>query len=105
MEQIYCPEKWCKFKRIEVKLATVLSQSKRLKLAYELNEEFREIFESHHSVEEGKESLLEWIKKAQEIYSDTLTMLRNHIDGIYNYFLNRTTSGVIVGNQQSSQTD
>ena len=56
-----------------VKLATVLSQSKRLKLAYELKEEFREIFESHHSVSEGKESLLEWIKKAQPIYSDTLT--------------------------------
>ena len=80
-----------------VKLATVLSQSKRLKLAYELKEEFREIFESHHSVEEGKELLLEWIKKAQPMYSDTLTMLRNHIDGICNYFLNRTTSGVMEG--------
>ena len=34
-----------------LKLATVLSQSKRLKLAYELKEEFREIFESHHSVQ------------------------------------------------------
>jgi len=78
-----------------IKLATVLSQSKRIKLAYELKEEFRDIFESHHSVEEGKKLLLEWIKKAQPIYSDTLTMLRNHIDGICNYFLNRTTSGVM----------
>ena len=34
-----------------IKLATVLSQSKRIKLAYELKEEFRDIFESHHSVE------------------------------------------------------
>jgi transposase len=48
-------------------------------------------------VEEGKKSLLEWIKKAQPIYSDTLTMLRNHIDGICNYFLNRPTSGVMEG--------
>ena len=78
-------------------MATVLSQSKRLKLAYELKEEFREIFESHHSVEKGKELLLEWIKKAQSIYSDTVTMLRNHIEGICNYFLNRTTSGVMEG--------
>ncbi|WP_333093224.1 MULTISPECIES: transposase [unclassified Microcoleus] len=84
-------------KEQRIKLATVLSQSKRLKLAYELKEEFREIFESHHSVEEGKKSLLEWIKKAQPIYSDTLTMLRNHIHGICNYFLNRTTSGVMEG--------
>lgn len=80
-----------------IKLATVLSQSKRIKLAYELKEEFRDIFESHHSVEEGKKLLLEWIKKAQPIYSDTLTMLRNHIDGVCNYFLNRTTSGVMEG--------
>jgi transposase len=42
-----------------------------------------------------EKSLLEWIKKAQPIYSDTLTMLRNHIDGICNYFLNGTTSGVM----------
>lgn len=80
-----------------IKLATVLSQSKRVKLAYELKEQFREIFASDHSVEEGKQSLLEWIKKAQPIYSDTLTMLRNHIDGICNYFVNRTTSGVMEG--------
>ena len=42
-----------------IKVATVLSQSKRIKLAYELKEEFRDICESHHSVEEGKKSLLE----------------------------------------------
>lgn len=75
-------------------MGTFLSQSKCLKLVYELKEEFTGILAIHHSVEEGKESLLEWIKKAQPIYSDTLTMLRNHIDGICNYFLNRTTSGV-----------
>ena len=80
-----------------IKLATVLSKYKRIKLVYELKQEFREIFESHNSVEEGKKSLLEWIKKAQPIYSDTLTILRNHIDGICNYFLNRTTSGVMEG--------
>ena len=62
-----------------------------------MKEEFRDIFESHHNVEEGKKLLLEWIKKAQPIYSDTLTMLRNHIDGICNYLLNRTTSGVMEG--------
>jgi transposase len=56
-----------------------------------------EICLSPDSGEDGKKSLLEWIKKAQPIYSDTLTMLRNHIDGICNYFLNRTTSGVMEG--------
>ncbi|MEG4862173.1 MULTISPECIES: transposase [unclassified Microcoleus] len=59
-----------------------------------MKEALRDIFESHHSVEKGGKSLLEWIKKAQPIYSDTLTMLRNHLDGICNYFLSRTTSGV-----------
>jgi transposase len=38
-------------KEERIKLATVLSQSKRIKLFYQLKEEFRDIFESHHSVE------------------------------------------------------
>ncbi len=46
-----------------IKLATVLSQSKRIKLAYELKEEFRDIFESHPSVEEGKNYWLNGLRK------------------------------------------
>ena len=41
-----------------VKLEVILSYSKRLRLAYELKEEFREIFETCKTVEEGKEQLV-----------------------------------------------
>ncbi|WP_293318396.1 ISL3 family transposase [Microcoleus sp. PH2017_15_JOR_U_A] len=81
----------------KVKLADILKHSKRLKLAYELKEEFRDIFERSETVEAGKEQLLAWLKKARSVYCDVLTTIRNHLDGICNYFLNRTTSGVMEG--------
>jgi transposase len=81
----------------QIKLAVILSQSGRLKLAYELKEEFRSIFENRHTVESGKEQLLEWLQKARPVYTDALATIRNHLDGICNYFLNRTTSGVMEG--------
>ncbi len=81
----------------KVKLADILKHSKRLKLAYELKEEFRDIFERSQTVEAGQEQLLTWLKKARSVYCDVLTTIRNHLDGICNYFLNRTTSGVMEG--------
>jgi len=81
----------------KVKLADILEHSKRLKLAYELKEEFRNIFERSQTVEAGKEQLLAWLKKARSVYCDVLTTIRNHLDGICNYFLHRTTSGVMEG--------
>lgn len=80
-----------------VKLEVILSHSKRLKLAYELKEEFREIFETCRTVEEGREQFAKWLKKARSIYCDVITTIRNHLDGICNYFLSRTTSGVMEG--------
>jgi len=80
-----------------IKLARILSHSKRLKTAYELKEEFREIFETCTTVEEGKVHLLRWLRKARTIYCNVLTTIYNHLDGICNYFLNRTTSGGMEG--------
>lgn len=81
----------------KVKLADILKHSNRLKLAYELKEEFRDIFERSQTVEAGQEQLLPWLKKAHSVYCDVLTTIRNHLDGICNYFLSRTTSGVMEG--------
>ena len=79
------------------KLEVILRHSKRLKLAYELKEEFREIFENCQTVEEGREHFIKWIQKARSIYCDVITTIWNHLDGICNYFLSRTTSGVMEG--------
>lgn len=80
-----------------VKLEVILSSSQRLRLAYNFKEEFREIFETCKTVESGKGCLLDWLRKARSVYGDVLTTIRNHLDGICNYFLSRTTSGVVEG--------
>jgi transposase len=79
------------------KLALMLRQSPRLRLAYQLKEEFRAICEADHSVEQGKALLLNWVKQARPVYDAVLSRIRNHLDGICNYFRNRTTSGVMEG--------
>lgn len=84
-------------KEEQFNLDAILKQSKRLRKAYELKESFREIFKAKISVEEGKAKLLAWLEKADSIYSEVLKTIRNHLDGICNYFKNRTTSGVMEG--------
>ena len=81
----------------KTKLEEILSRSSRLRSAYECKEEFRDIFEKSTNVEEGKLRLEEWLNKARAVYCDAITTVRNHIDGICNYFINRTTSGVMEG--------
>lgn len=80
-----------------VKLEIILSHAKRLQLAYELKEEFREIFETCKTVESGRNHLVKWLRKARFIYCDVIPTIRNHLDGICNYFLSRTTSDVMEG--------
>lgn len=78
-------------------LAKILNRSKRLKKAYEWKEEFRAIYEQSLTVEEGKRQFKEWLRKAREVYSEVIGTIRNHLDGISNYFRNRTTSGAMEG--------
>lgn len=81
----------------KLKLDTILSHSPRLRKAYEFKEEFRSIFESHQTPEEGKLKILRWLKHARSVYCDVIETIRSHLDGICNYFLSRTTSGVMEG--------
>ncbi len=73
------------------KLLDILGQSTRLRIAYELKEEFRNIYETSKTVEEGRTELEKWLEKAKIVYCDALSTIRNHFEGICNYFLNRTT--------------
>ncbi|MCY7331863.1 MAG: transposase, partial [Pseudanabaena sp. CAN_BIN31] len=71
--------------------------SKRLRLAYNLEEDFRNIFETCKTPEEGHEQLQAWIKKAHSVYGKVLETITTHLDDICNYFTHRTTSGVMEG--------
>ncbi|WP_245555349.1 ISL3 family transposase [Baaleninema simplex] len=79
------------------KLEAVLKQSKRLRKAYQLKEDFREIYETTQDPESGKNKFKEWLCKAQSIYGDAVKTIRNHLNTICNYFLSRTTNGVMEG--------
>lgn len=81
----------------QLKLDAILSHSQRLRKAYEFNEEFREIFETHQTPEEGKLEILRWLQTARSVYCDVIQTVRSHLDGICHYFLSRTTSGVMEG--------
>jgi transposase len=37
------------------------------------------------------------MEKAAQFYGNAIKMIKNHIDGICNYFISRTTSGVMEG--------
>jgi transposase len=78
-------------------LEQLLKTSKRLRKAYTYKEEFRLIYEDSKTVEEGKEKFTEWLKKANCIYGQVISTIQNHLDTICNYFLSRTSSGVMEG--------
>lgn len=81
----------------QTRLNSYLKQNRRLRKAYELKEELRNIFESAIAVEEGKCQIVRWLNKGRQIYSDTSKTIRNHLEGICQYFANRVTSGIMEG--------
>ena len=81
----------------KIKLEDILKYSKHLRLAYTLKEDFRTIFETCRTPKDGYEQLQAWLQKAKVVYGAVLETIRNHLDNICNYFLNRTSSGVMEG--------
>jgi transposase len=78
-------------------LEQILRCSTRLKKAYEWKEEFRAIYEQPLSIEAGKEKIKQWLGQAQTIYCEVIGTIQSHLDGICNYFRNRTTNGAMEG--------
>jgi transposase len=79
------------------KLEKILNSSERLKTAYELKEAFRVIYETEQSPESASSQLELWINKASSLYNDSVKTIRNHLDGICNYFTHRTTNATMEG--------
>jgi transposase len=78
-------------------LEELLSQSPSLKIAYELKEELREIYETSRSIKMGIRKLEKWLVYARFFFGKTAETLAKHIQEICHYFVNRTTSGVMEG--------
>lgn len=80
-------------------LDKVYAASPSLKEAHQLKEEFREIFNSEYTVEQGGEALRGWMAKAKRagVFTETLKTIHNWFDSIVNYFAHRTTNGPAEG--------
>ncbi len=79
------------------KLEMALGKSECLRIAYEMKEKFREIYETNLTVKKGQAKIKEWLNHAQVFFRASASTIENHFESICNYFLNRTTSGVMEG--------
>ena len=79
------------------RLDSYLDSSKRLRKAYAYKEEFRAIYEELLTVEAGRQKMMNWLEKAKEVYSRAVRTIREHMDGICQYFKSRISSGVMEG--------
>ena len=78
-------------------LEQVLSESPCLRIAYEMKEEFRLIYQTSKTFKSGQLQIEEWLRYAQLFYQEATQTIRKHLSGICNYFISRTTSGVMEG--------
>jgi transposase len=78
-------------------LKKLLNISDILTIAYQLKEEFREIYETSTTVAMGLRKMRKWLKYAQIILGEVAQTIRRHLQNICNYFISRTTSGVMEG--------
>ena len=79
------------------KLEIVLKKSECLRIAYEMKEEFREIYETNLTVTVAQTEFKDWLNYAKIIFQESASTIVNHFEESCNYFLNRTTSGVMSG--------
>ncbi len=79
------------------KLQEILRESPCLKIAYELKEEFRDIYETSTTVKMGKRKIEKWLTYAYLFFGATSQTIKKHIVAICQYFVNGTTSGVMEG--------
>jgi transposase len=81
----------------QLKLEQVLNHSPCLRIAYELKEEFRAIYQTARTAESGKHRFQAWLNQAQLLYQESCQTIREHLDGICNYFISHSSSGAMEG--------
>lgn len=79
------------------RLEIILKKSECLRIAYEMKEKFREIYETKMTVTIAQTEFKYWLNYAKIFFQESASTIVNHLEGICNYFLNRTTSGVMEG--------
>ena len=62
-----------------------------------MKEEFREIYETNMTVKIAQTEFKDWLNYVQIFFQESASTIVNHFEAICNYFLVRTTSGVMSG--------
>ncbi len=78
-------------------LQELLNLSPCLSIAYELKQEIQNIYETTTSIKMGLTRLKKWLVSAHIIWETTAKTISNHLQDICNYFINRTTNGMMEG--------
>lgn len=68
-----------------------------LAIAYELKEELYTIYETARTLKAAQRQLHRWLRLARLLYCDSAAMIERHFEGICQYFVHRTTSGITEG--------
>lgn len=84
-------------KKQQQELEQVLNESACIQIAYEMKEDFRQIFETSSTFHSGRNRIEKWLRYAQLFYPEVSQTIRQHLEGICHDFINRTTSGVMEG--------
>ena len=80
----------------KLELQELLNKSSCLSIAYELKEELRNIYEYSKTQKIGLKRFKKWLIYARIFFGKTAETLSKHIKEICHYFINRTTSGVVL---------
>ncbi len=78
-------------------LLQLFYQSPCLGIAYELKEEFREIYETSTTLKMGLRRFKKWLIYARIMLGQVANTINKYIQEICHYFVGRTTSGVMEG--------
>jgi transposase len=68
-----------------------------LQIAYEIKEELRQVYERTRTISGGTRKIRSWLRIAEIFYGEICNTIRQHLEGICNYFIHRTTNAVMEG--------
>ena len=78
-------------------LPRLLNHSAGLSIAYKLQEELRDIYQTTTTIKIGLKRFQKWLTMARFLCGQTANTLEKYLQEICHYFFNHTTSGVTEG--------
>ena len=83
--------------RQKEKLEELKQASPYLAIMHSLKEELHQIFESNKELGYGTIALLDWVKKAEPYYKNSVPTIKRWFGEVVGYFERRTTNGIVEG--------